>query len=409
MTTTNAHWARVTELFHAAVARPASEREALLSEECADDTALHREVRSLLTAHQTGAIVPGVTSLATGTRLGDYEVTSFLAAGAMGEVYRGRDTKLGRDVALKILRPLFVRDANRRRWFQREARTLASLNHPNIATIYGFIEADAISALVLELVEGDTLAQRITQGKLPIAEALRIGKQIALALEAAHERGIIHRDLKPANIKLRRDGSVKVLDFGLAKSGATGVAELTPASDAAIAASGAHVVVGTPAYMSPEQARGEQTDKRTDIWAFGCVMFEMLSGNATFADKTVADTIARVIDGVPEWTSLPSATPSSVRRLLARTLVKDVRRRLNDIGDARLEIESADADDDAPVRRGASSRHQPRDWSSHDLSVHIFDSSPRTSTRQIGLLVGALMATVMMLSLVILYLTVRSG
>jgi len=259
----------------------------------------------------------------------------------MGEVYRARDTKLGRDVALKLLPPLFAADANRVGRFEREARLLASLNHPHIGAIYGFENAGDVPALVLELVEGDTLADRVRLGPLPLSEAMAVAQQIADALDAAHRAGIIHRDLKPSNIKITTDGVVKVLDFGLAKALAAEGSGLDLSNSPTMTAGGtiAGVVLGTAAYMSPEQARGQPVDKRTDIWAFGCVLFEMLTGSSAFVRKTFADTIAAVVGAEPKWNSLPTNTPDSIRRLLTRSLQKDARRRLHDIADARIELE----------------------------------------------------------------------
>ena len=282
--------------------------------------------------------------LAPGSRLGPYEVVAQIGAGGMGEVYRARDTKLGRDVAIKILPESFAHHTERLARFDREARTLASLNHPNIGQIHGLEESDGITALVLELVEGPTLADRIAQGPIPLDEALPIARQMAEALEAAHEQGIIHRDLKPANVKVRADGVVKVLDFGLAKAlepvsagGAEATASPTITSPAMM--TGIGVILGTAAYMSPEQSRGQAIDKRTDIWAFGCVLFEMLTGRRAFEGDTVTDTLVRILEREPEWTALPAATPEAVRRTLRRCLEKNPRRRVRDIGDARLELD----------------------------------------------------------------------
>ena len=262
----------------------------------------------------------------------------------MGEVYRARDTKLGRDVAIKILPESFAHDTERLARFDREARTLASLNHPNIGQIHGLEEGDGMTALVLELVEGPTLADRIARGPMPLDEALPIAKQMAEALEAAHEQSIIHRDLKPANVKVRADGVVKVLDFGLAKAlepvsagGAEATASPTITSPAMMTRIG--VILGTASYMSPEQARGLAVDKRTDSWAFGCVLFEMLTGRRAFDGDTVTDTLVRILEREPEWTALPAATPETVRRALRRCLEKNPRRRVRDIGDARLELD----------------------------------------------------------------------
>ena len=260
----------------------------------------------------------------------------------MGVVYRARDLKLNRDVAIKVLLPEVAGDADRLARFRREAQLLATLNHPHIAQIYGFEDADGIAALVLELVEGPTLADRIAQGPIRLDEALPIATQIADALDAAHERGIVHRDLKPANIKVRPDGTVKVLDFGLAKvlgpDGSEGsVAESPTITSPAMTMRG--TILGTAAYMSPEQARGQLVDKRADIWAFGCVLYEMLTGRAAFARSTMTDTLAAVVDQQPDWSALPAATPHLTARLLRRCLEKDVRRRLRDVADAKVDLE----------------------------------------------------------------------
>ena len=266
----------------------------------------------------------------------------------MGEVFRARDTRLDRDVAIKVLPELFVADPERVGRFTREAKTLASLNHPNIAAIHGLEEANGITALVLELVDGPTLADRIAQGAIPVDEALPIARQIALAIEAAHDQGIIHRDLKPANIKLRPDGTVKVLDFGLAKlqtpdstggrsAGPIGLTQ-SPTLTSPIATL-AGMILGTAAYMAPEQARGKAVDKRADIWAFGCVLFEMLTGRRAFAGDEISDTLAFIITKDADWGALPAATPPGIRRLLRRCLEKDANKRLHDIADARIEID----------------------------------------------------------------------
>jgi len=291
-------------------------------------------------------------SLTPNTRLGPYEILAPLGAGGMGEVYRAKDSRLDRDVAIKVLPETFARDPERIARFQREAKVLASLNHPHIAAIYGFEEADAIRFLVLELVEGETLADRLQIGPLPVDEALSVCKQIAEALEAAHEQGIVHRDLKPANVKITPDGKAKVLDFGLAKalSGELGSfpsrspteAAYSPTLTADFTRPG--VVLGTAAYMSPEQARGRSTDKRTDIFAFGCVFFECLSGARLFGGETATDSIGAILHKEPEWTLLPPNTPPTVQLLLRRCLAKDRNKRLHDIADARIELENAIAD-----------------------------------------------------------------
>src|SRR5713226_409903 len=299
-------------------------------------------------------------ALTSGTKLGPYEIVAPLGAGGMGEVYRARDTKLGRDVALKLLPPKFTADADRVARFEREARMLASLNHPHIAAIYGFEDAGNVPALVLELVEGDTLDDRVRRGPLPLSEALAVAQQITDALDAAHRAGIIHRDLKPSNIKITPDGVVKVLDFGLAKALAAEGSGPDLSSAPTMTASGtiAGAILGTAAYMSPEQARGQPVDKRTDIWAFGCVLFEMLTGSSVFVRGTVTDTIAAVVGAEPEWKSLPADTPGSIRRLLTRCLQKDARRRLHDIADARIELEDTMATpaEPAPVPTPRRSR-----------------------------------------------------
>jgi serine/threonine protein kinase len=267
--------------------------------------------------------------LTPGVRLGPFEVQSRIGAGGMGEVWRARDTKLNRDVALKVLPDAFTLDPERIARLTREAQVLASLSHSNIAAIYGFEDGSAAHALVLEFIDGPTLADRIAAGPLPLDDALPIARQIADALEAAHEHGVIHRDLKPANIKVRRDGTVKVLDFGLAKA-----LEISPGSGAAHALSHsptitspamtrAGVVLGTAAYMSPEQARGRQADQRSDVWAFGCVLFEMLTGRRAFGAAEVSDVLADVLRADPDWKALPPTTTASVRRLLRRCLEKD--------------------------------------------------------------------------------------
>jgi Tol biopolymer transport system component len=285
-------------------------------------------------------------ALAPGTRLGPYEVTAQIGAGGMGEVYRARDTKLNRDVALKILPDALAIDSDRIARFRREAQVLASLNHPNIAAIYGFEDSGSTHALVLELVEGPTLADRIAKGPIPLDEALPIAKQIAEALEAAHEQGIIHRDLKPANIKLRPDGTVKVLDFGLAKamepaSGAPLDVTNSPTITTPAMMTGVGTILGTAAYMSPEQAKGRAANARSDVWAFGCVLYEMLTGRRAFDGEDVADILGAVLKTEPEWTRLPADVPSPVRRLLRLCLEKQTRNRRSDASDVRIDIEQA--------------------------------------------------------------------
>ena len=359
-------WSQVSEICHAALARPANERGRFLAEACQGDAALRREVESLL-AHEGAAegflSAPALVveakvmaedsgGLLSGQQIGSYQVLSRLGAGGMGEVYRARDLKLNRDIALKVLPEVFALDRDRRARFNREAHLLASLNHPNIAAIYGLEESNPspgsgqaeVQALVLELVEGPTLADRIAQGPIPVDEALRIAQQIADALEAAHEHGIIHRDLKPANIKLRPDGAVKVLDFGLAKAMDVGSAPNVPQPPAITSPSmttGVGTILGTAGYMAPEQTKGRAADTRCDVWAFGCVLYEMLTGTRAFAGDDVTETIAAIIRGEPDWRTLPVDTPPAIRRLLRRALEKDARQRLRDMGSARLEIQEA--------------------------------------------------------------------
>jgi serine/threonine protein kinase len=282
--------------------------------------------------------------LAPGTKLGPYEIASAIGAGGMGEVYQAHDTKLGRDAAIKVLPEAFAHDADRLSRFQREAKMLAALNHPNIATIYGLEQSGGTSYLVMELVPGETLAQRIKRdGAVPIEEALDIAKQIAEALEAAHEKGIIHRDLKPANVKVTPEGKVKVLDFGLAKASSDEVTNEDIGNSPTLsgAATMPGVILGTAAYMSPEQARGKSVDKRTDIWAFGCVLYELLTARQVFRGETFTDIIAAVLEREPDWKALPPAAPPKIRDLVQRCLQKDAQRRLRDLGDARIEIEEA--------------------------------------------------------------------
>jgi eukaryotic-like serine/threonine-protein kinase len=276
-----------------------------------------------------------------GTRLGPYEVVTPLGAGGMGEVYRARDTRLGRDVALKVLPEAYTRDPQRMARFEREAKVLASLNHPNIASIYGLEESGTSRALVMELVEGPTLADRIKRGPIPLEDALAMAKQVAEALEYAHERGIIHRDLKPANVKVTPEGQVKVLDFGLAKAleGETSEKQVQNSPTLSAAATQEGVLLGTAAYMSPEQARGKRADRRADIWAFGCVLYEMLTGKPALVGETISDTLAAVIRAEPDWASLRADTPPAIRTLLHRCLQKDPRQRLQAIGEARIAIE----------------------------------------------------------------------
>ena len=358
-------WKRIEELYHEARARPPAERAAFLADACSDDQAMRRDVESLVANTESDDGFLAKAALATsvhtvtefalttlsGASLGGYRLGALIGAGGMGQVYHAHDSKLGRDVAIKILPPAFTSHLDRLARFEREARMLASLNHPNICGIYGIEESDSIRFLILELVEGTTLADTLAGvsrphpngGGLPLDDVLPIARQIAEALEVAHEKGIVHRDLKPANIKITPDGVVKVLDFGLAKAvgGESGWPDLSNApAEHGERRNGA--VIGTAAYMSPEQARGLPVDKRTDIWAFGCVMYEMLTGRVTFAGETVSDSIAKILEREPDWSALPAATPAAIRRILLRCLAKDPKQRLRDIGDVRIEIDAID-------------------------------------------------------------------
>jgi Tol biopolymer transport system component len=282
-------------------------------------------------------------ALAAGKRLGSYEVVAQIGAGGMGEVYRAHDTKLGRDVAIKVLPANFVNDPERLSRFQREARMLAALNHPNIATIYGLEQCGEVTCLVMELVSGETLAEKVSSGPLGMEEALKIAAQIAEALEAAHEKNIIHRDLKPANVKVTPEGKVKVLDFGLAKAFAGDAAneDIGNSPTLSMAATMQGTILGTAAYMSPEQARGKSVDKRTDMWAFGCVLYELLTGKQAFHGEDITEILAAVVRAEPDWQALPPATPVKIRDVLRRCLQKDKTLRLRDAGDAHIEIHEA--------------------------------------------------------------------
>jgi serine/threonine protein kinase len=338
------HWTQIEDIYHRAVELPASEREAFLARACAGNDDVRDEIASLLrhgppAGFLSRPAVLGGDSLAdeqslVGQVLGSYRIDGWLGAGGMGTVYRAHDLKLHRDVALKILSTELAHDTQRLARFRREAQLLASLNHPHVSQVFGFEEADHRQALVLELVAGPTLADRLAVGPLPLDEALGIATKIADALEAAHDQHVIHRDLKPSNIKAARDGSVKVLDFGLAKA-----LEPSPILGANVTQTG--VVVGTAAYMSPEQAKGLATDRRCDIWAFGCVLYEMITGRQAFPGSSAAESVAAVLEREPDWNALQAAAPPNVQRLVRRCLEKDTSRRLRDIGDARLEIEDA--------------------------------------------------------------------
>jgi serine/threonine protein kinase len=321
-------------------------------------------------------------ALTPGTRLGPYEIIAAIGAGGMGEVYRARDTKLGRDVAVKILPDVFASDPERRGRFEREARSLAALNHPHIAQIYGFEEADKTLALVMEFVDGEPLDARLkarAPSGLSLDEAVAIARQIADALEAAHDQGIIHRDLKPANIKIRHDRTVKVLDFGLAKAlDPTASSSAAAMNSPTLTAHGtvAGVILGTAAYMAPEQARGRAVDRRADIWAFGAVLYEMLAGTRAFAGDEISDTLAAVIKEDPDWSALPRDLPASISRLLRRCLEKDPRNRLGWIGDARLELN--ERDELVPEVDAVSGRPRNRAWQAVIVVAAIASGSAAT-------------------------------
>ncbi|HXV59267.1 MAG TPA: protein kinase [Vicinamibacteria bacterium] len=349
-------WAEIKELAAAALELPPEGRAGFLERACPDPS-VRKEVESLLAFEKdsylettTLSSARGGDALATGTSLDAYEIVSAIGAGAMGDVYRARDTKLERDVAIKVLPKEFARVGERLERFEREARLLASLNHRGIATLHGLERYGETRYLVMELVEGETLEERIEKGPLAVDEALALAKQIAEALESAHMRGVIHRDLKPANIKITPDGQVKVLDFGLAKA-----LDDDPIDASASTGTRAGTILGTAAYMSPEQARAQFVDTRTDIWAFGCVVYEMLTGHRAFPAEAVPDIFAAVVGEEPDWNALPLPTPIRVKDMLRRCLRKDAFTRLRDIGDARIEIDDAWneplASEKAPVRR----------------------------------------------------------
>ncbi len=300
---------------------------------------------------------PQAMALEPGSKLGSYEILAPLGAGGMGEVYRARDTKLNRDVAIKILPAEVAEDDERLARFKREAQVLASMNHPHIAAIHGLEQDGDRPFLVLELVEGETLAERLLRGPLPVEEAVALAHQVAEALEQAHDKNIVHRDLKPANVMITPEGNVKVLDFGLAKAlagdGAEGQSAELSQSPTLSRQTAAGVILGTAAYMSPEQARGKKVDKRADIWAFGVVLFELLTGRKVYSGETISDTLAAILTKAPDWDRLPAETPVYLRRLLERCLEKDPRQRLRDIGEARIALEKATPEPEGPVEASA--------------------------------------------------------
>ena len=342
------HFQHLEEIFQKALQRDPVERDAFVREACHGDAALHREVSSLLANHQEGGVeswasaaaarlMAARSSLDPGTSLGSYRIERFLAAGGMGEVYGAHDTKLGRQVAIKILPDGFTHDPERLARFRREAHVLAALNHPHIGAIYGLEEANGRQFLVLELIDGETLADRLTRGRLSVDDSLAIARQIADALESAHEKGIVHRDLKPSNVALTHDGTVKVLDFGLAKmTNADDGSSVDRTITSQETGTGIGMILGTAAYMSPEQARGRTADKRSDIWAFGCVLYEMLTGRSAFGGDDVSDTLAAVLRGEPDWTTVPAEVPRYVRTLLRQCLEKNRTARIADVAAVRF-------------------------------------------------------------------------
>jgi serine/threonine-protein kinase len=343
-------WRQVEEIYHSALEQSPQTRAAFVADACRGDGDLLQRVQSLLAAgEQAGSFLetPALEMASTlsgapqlGQQFGSYQILQPLGAGGMGEVYRAHDSRLGRDVAIKTLPREFARDPERLARLRREARALASLNHPNIGAIYDLEEADGVNCLVLELVEGETL-----RGPLPVEKALDYARQIAEALEAAHRKGIVHRDLKPANVKVTPEGRVKVLDFGLAKAVWGGDDHPRLSQLATVSALGtlAGQIMGTPSYMSPEQARGEgeKVDKRADIWAFGCLLYELLAGKRAFTGEALPEIMAAVLEREPDWNALPPKTPAQIRELLRHCLQKDPQRRVRDFGDVRIEIEQA--------------------------------------------------------------------
>jgi serine/threonine protein kinase/Tol biopolymer transport system component len=363
-------WSATERIFHAALEQPPAARAAFLAEACGDDSALRRDVQSLLdeasstgflaqpALHVAAGLVTSASSAPlTGQHLGVYSITSLVGRGGMGEVYRARDTRLGRDVAIKVLPPALTTDPDRLARFEREARVLASLNHPHIGMLHGLEESGGHRALILELVEGETLAERLARGRVPLKIALGWARQIADALDAAHEKGIVHRDLKPANIKITPQDVIKVLDFGLARTSAEGAAAGEGPSPTITVETG--LIIGTAAYMSPEQARGQVVDRRSDVWAFGCVLYELLTRKVAFGGATVPDILSAVLHQEPDWAALPADVPLGVTTLVRRCLDKDARRRRRDIGDVRAELDEVLAQPAASHLSNVTERRAP--------------------------------------------------
>ena len=354
-------WRQIEALFEAVQGQPPEQRSSFLAKACLDDSQLRAEVQSLLdqdaNSFLESAPVFSINALTAGTKLGNFEVVELLGRGGIGEVWRATDTKLRRDVAIKVLASGFAQNSAWMSRFEREARVLAALNHPHIAAIYGLEESGGVHAIAMEVVEGPTLAERMQSGRIPIPEALAITRQIAEALEYAHEKGVVHRDLKPANVKLRPDGVVKVLDFGLAKAA---VSVRATKDEPMETATRTGVILGTPAYMAPEQAAGLPVDRRADVWSFGVMLFEMLAGRKIYARKTTLETLAALARDEVPWDQLPAETPTGIVWLLRRSLDRDVNRRLQNIGEARIAIEAALAGDNGMRSQGNGPR--PKTW-----------------------------------------------
>ena len=371
-------WRQIDQILKAALDEEEDRRAAFLDQACGEDRALRQKVEALLAAHRRGedfleepalemaakGIAKDQIEALVGKQLGSYKILSFIAAGGMGEVYRARDTQLEREVAIKVLPAEFTQDPERLARFQREAKLLASLNHPNIAAIHGLEESDGIRFLVLELVEGETLAERVAKDPLPVEEALEVCRQIAEGLEAAHEKGVVHRDLKPANVKMTPEGRVKILDFGLAKAfeGQTPVTDISQSPTLTENLTKSGVILGTAAYMSPEQARGKQVDRRADVWAFGAVLYELLTEKKAFEGETITETIAAVLKSEPDWDALPSTTPWRIQELLRRCLTKEQQDRLSGISNVRVEIKLALTPPSTVPPTGGSRTSQPPLW-----------------------------------------------
>ena len=371
-------WRQIDQILKAPLDEEEDRRAAFLDQACGEDRALRQKVEALLAAHRRGedfleepalemaakGIAKDQIEALVGKQLGSYKILSFIAAGGMGEVYRARDTQLERKVAIKVLPAEFTQDPERLARFQREAKLLASLNHPNIAAIHGLEESDGIRFLVLELVEGETLAERVAKDPLPVEEALEVCRQIAEGLEAAHEKGVVHRDLKPANVKMTPEGRVKILDFGLAKAfeGQTPVTDISQSPTLTENLTKSGVILGTAAYMSPEQARGKQVDRRADVWAFGAVLYELLTEKKAFEGETITETIAAVLKSEPDWDALPSTTPWRIQELLRRCLTKEQQDRLSGISNVRVEIKLALTPPSTVPPTGGSRTSQPPLW-----------------------------------------------